>query len=140
MRYLFALALVPGCTMAAEVDRPDIIAALAVRYAAIMTSQDDTPAPTPTPSGDCTTGCRCNGTGKERTGDGLSVVDCRCPDGCKCKASNSSEIPNSSPAPKQDPPLVEVPQANFRNGTVECRNGTCYYIDSRTGKRYRVSQ
>jgi hypothetical protein len=120
--------------MAAEVDRPDIIAALAVRYAAIMTRQDDTPAPTPTPSGDCTTGCKCNGTGKERTGDGLSVVDCRCPDNCKCKASAPPKTRS------EDPPMVDVPQANFQNGTVECRNGTCYYIDSRTGKRYRVSQ
>lgn len=137
MRYLLALALVPGCTMAAEVDRPDIIAALAVRYAVIAMDRGNTPAPTPppAPSGDCTTGCRCNGTGKERTGDGLSVVDCRCPDACKCKASSAPPEMRS-----EDPPMVEVPQADFRHGTIECRNGTCYYIESQTGQRYRVSR
>ena len=33
----------------------------------------------------CETGCKCNGTGTERSGDGLSEVNCRCPETCRCK-------------------------------------------------------
>lgn len=29
---------------------------------------------------------KCNGTGKVRSGDGLSIVPCPCPPTCKCKA------------------------------------------------------
>jgi hypothetical protein len=38
----------------------------------------------PAPSG-CVPGCACNGTGKEKSGDGLALVNCRCPDSCQCK-------------------------------------------------------
>lgn len=46
------------------------------------TTPDAPPAPAPT---GCTKGCKCNGTGREPTGDGLSTSECRCPDGCPCK-------------------------------------------------------
>jgi hypothetical protein len=34
---------------------------------------------------ECPPSCKCNGTGKVRTGDGLAIVDCGCPSTCKCK-------------------------------------------------------
>jgi hypothetical protein len=43
------------------------------------------PAPVAPSQGDCSKGCKCGGTGVEKTGDGLSVTECRCPDGCACK-------------------------------------------------------
>jgi hypothetical protein len=47
-----------------------------------------TPAPVPTVG--CEAGCKCNGTGKEPSGDGLSIVGCRCPDSCSCKAKKAA--------------------------------------------------
>jgi hypothetical protein len=41
--------------------------------------------PPPPPSG-CEKGCQCNGTGREKSGDGLAVIPCRCEDTCVCKA------------------------------------------------------
>jgi hypothetical protein len=46
----------------------------------------DAPSPPPTPSVGCAVGCKCNGTGFEKSGDGLAVVGCRCDDTCSCKA------------------------------------------------------
>lgn len=145
MRYAILL-LFAGCTPAiADVDRPGIIADLATHTACILFDLPDAPTPD-VPSEECVNDCTCNGTGREKTGDGLSTVDCRCPDGCKCKASNSPEIPNSSPAPKQetptpvaekaaDPPLVPVAPKQT-SGRIECRNGTCYWVEG--NRRYRV--
>ena len=118
MRYAWLLLLVAGCTPAvADVDRPGIIAELATHTACILFDLPDAPTPD-VPSEGCVDGCTCNGTGREKTGDGLSTVDCRCPDGCDCKAGNLPEIPDSSaskqetPAPVAktvaDPPLVPV--------------------------------
>lgn len=59
--------------------------------------------PSPEPAGGCAEGCRCNGTGREPTGDGLSDSECRCPDGCKCKAKKAATV---------------------ASGTV-CKTGTC---------------
>lgn len=42
----------------------------------------------PTPTG-CVQGCGCNGTGKEKSGDGLALVNCRCPDNCPCKQKSA---------------------------------------------------
>lgn len=42
-----------------------------------------------TPEG-CTDGCKCNGTGIEKSGDGLHTGACRCPEGCPCKAKRTS--------------------------------------------------
>ena len=147
--FAFLLIIASGCVTTRTPSLSDgvvadIISEIAVRYA-VMRSTDDTPAP-PTPDvprDGCVDGCTCNGTGREKTGDGLSTVDCRCPDGCDCKAS---EIPNSSPATKQetpapvvenvdDPPLVPVAPKQS-SGRIECRNGQCYWIEN--GRRYRV--
>ena len=49
-----------------------------------------------TPQEGCEAGCGCNGTGEERSGDGLAVVACRCPDTCDCKQSSE---PVSQPPP-----------------------------------------
>lgn len=129
---LLSAVLLAGCETAAEIDRADIIAALAVRYGALSV-RDREPQPAPdVPSEGCVAGCRCNGTGREKTGDGLSEVDCRCPPTCDCK-------PNEPPP--AEPPLVEVPRTKTvkrSDGRIECRNGTCYWIDNATGKSYRV--
>lgn len=39
---------------------------------------------------ECPPNCKCNGTGKVRTGDGLAVVDCGCPSTCKCKEGKNA--------------------------------------------------
>lgn len=62
------------------------------------------PPPSPVADG-CTEGCRCNGTGRERTGDGLSESECRCPDSCKCKSKKATATTATT-------------------GTV-CKTGTC---------------
>lgn len=46
------------------------------------------PAP-PSQTDGCAEGCKCNGTGREKTGDGLSDAECRCPDGCDCKKKSA---------------------------------------------------
>lgn len=145
MRYAMLLLLCSGCNAPAVVDRADIIAALAVRYAAVVCQPKAAPTPAPPIEG-CVEGCTCNGTGREKTGDGLSTVDCRCPDGCECKAGNSQEMLDSSSASKQEttapvakavdePPLVPVAPKQS-SGRIECRNGTCYWIEG--GRRYRI--
>lgn len=54
---------------------------------AFVVNAADNPAPLPaTPST-----CPCNGTGKEKTGDGLAEVKCRCGDNCKCKAAKANK-------------------------------------------------
>ena len=128
MRYALLLLLCTGCNAPATVDHAAIIADIAVRYAAIVSRPQSTPMPD-TPAEGCVEGCRCNGTGRERTGDGLSEVDCRCPADCECK-------PKIEPAPAE-PPVVPI-KKQTSTGRIECRNGTCYWVDDATGKRYRV--
>ena len=48
------------------------------------------PTPAPEPKG-CVDGCKCNGTGKEKSGDGLAMVNCRCPDDCDCKSKGAAK-------------------------------------------------
>lgn len=141
MRYAILFVLLSGCTPSAiaQIDRPGIIAEIAVRTACILFDQPDAP---PAPQDGCETGCQCAGTGKEKTGDGLSVVSCRCDDDCDCKA-NGDPMPQESSAIEQpqqqyeDPPLVPI-ESNTSSGKMECKNGTCYWIDNRTGRRFRV--
>lgn len=107
MRYAWLLLLV-GCTPAvADVDRPGIIAELATHTACILFDLPDAPTPD-VPIEGCVDGCTCNGTGREKTGDGLSTVDCRCPDGCDCKAASKQETPTPVAETVADPPLVPV--------------------------------
>ena len=128
MRYALLLLLCTGCNAPATVDHAAIIADIAVRYAAIVSRPQSTPMPD-TPAEGCVEGCRCNGTGRERTGDGLAVVNCRCAADCECK-------PKNEPTPAE-PPVVPI-QSKPSSGRIECRNGTCYFVDDATGKRYRV--
>jgi hypothetical protein len=128
MRYALLLLLATGCNAPATVDHASIIADIAVRYAAIVCRPQSTPTPD-TPAEGCVDGCRCNGTGRERTGDGLSEVDCRCAADCECKAKNE-------PTPAE-PPVVPI-KKQTSTGRIECRNGTCYWVDDATGQRYRV--
>lgn len=127
MRYAFLLMLATGCNASATVDHASIIADIAVRYAAIACRPQSAPTPD-TPAEGCVDGCRCNGTGREKTGDGLSEVNCRCDDDCECK-------PKVEPPPAE-PPVVPIKKPS--TGRIECRNGTCYWVDDTTGQRYRV--
>jgi hypothetical protein len=128
MRYALLLLFATGCNAPATVDHASIIADIAVRYAAIACRPRSMPTPD-TPAEGCVEGCRCNGTGREKTGDGLSEVDCRCDDDCECK-------PKIEPAPAE-PPLVPI-KSKPSSGRIECRNGTCYWVDDATGQRFRV--
>ena len=128
MRYAFLLLLCTGCNATAAVDHASIIADIAVRYAAIVCRPQSTPTPD-TPAEGCVEGCRCNGTGREKTGDGLAVVNCRCAADCECK-------PKIEPTPAE-PPVVPI-KSKPSTGRIECRNGTCYFVDAATGQRYRV--
>lgn len=57
-------------------------------YYSIMAAQD---APTPEPASDkCAEGCKCAGTGREKSGDGITTIACRCPDSCRCKKKGPS--------------------------------------------------
>ncbi len=111
------LLLLSGCETAAAIDRADIIAALAVRYGA-LTVRNPAPQPTPDiPSKGCVDRCRCNGTGREKTGDGLSEVDCRCPPTCDCKPARAAAANDADPLP-----LVSIPQATSSDN---CADGSC---------------
>jgi hypothetical protein len=85
---LSSVAALPlGCVpqpqpKAAKADLQPLIA-VAGTYS-LMVSGAENPTPAPKPNG-CLEGCRCNGTGKEPTGDRLSIVSCRCEDDCACK-------------------------------------------------------
>lgn len=130
---LLLLLLFSGCQTAdprlSDITTAEIAAELACRFSTIAAF--DAPPSPDAPREGCAEGCGCNGTGREKTGDGLDTVPCRCPDDCDCK-KNAAE-----------PPLVPVPEAATRrvkesDGRIECRNGTCYWIDNATGQRYRV--
>jgi hypothetical protein len=123
--HFLILLLATGCNAPAAVDHASIIADIAVRYAAIVCRQIDAPEQ---PKDGCVSGCGCNGTGKEKSGDGLAVVNCRCDEDCECK-------PKVEPTPA-DPPVVPIKKPS--TGRIECRNGTCYWVDEATGQRYRV--
>ena len=117
------LLLLSGCETAAAIDRADIIAALAVRYGALSV-RDTAPQPTPdVPSEGCVDGCRCNGTGREKTGDGLSEVDCRCPPTCDCKPVQPEPVAEKAAAVDSKPlPMVTIPQVITSSS---CSDGSC---------------
>lgn len=82
MRQFLVLLLIvfSGCSQTASLQ-PDVAA---YGSYAVMEGRRR-PAPPPAPTDGCAAGCKCNGTGREPTGDGLSDSECRCPDGCDCK-------------------------------------------------------
>ena len=127
IRYAILLVLLAGCAEAQnpalrEVPIAELAAEIAVRFAAAR-ANTPTPAPEPPP----TTRCNKCTDGKVKTGDGLDWTQCECGDNCECESK--------APA---DPPLVPVPKVSRSSGRIECRNGTCYWIDNETGMRYRV--
>ena len=117
MRYAIPLVLLfAGCNVPATMNHADIIAALAVRYAAVICNQGKQPAPAPNgPSAGCEDGCGCNGTGKEKSGDGLAIVPCRCEDDCECKAARAEP----EPVIADEPQLVPITSSN------SCESGNC---------------
>lgn len=82
---ILILILAAGCKQSANLQP---FVAAAGSYSLIAASRRPAPPP-PAPDG-CAEGCKCNGTGRERTGDGLSEVECRCPSDCKCKKKQAS--------------------------------------------------
>lgn len=130
---LLLLVLFCGCQSSdprlSEITTAEIAAELAVRFATIA-AFDAAPAPN-VPREGCVEGCGCNGTGREKTGDGLDTVPCRCPDDCDCKKQ------------AEEPVVVPIPEAATRrvkesDGKVICQGGTCYWIDNATGQRHRI--
>jgi len=84
-----ATALPLGCVPIPTAVKADLQPFIAVtgNYELMVSGPRPTPAPAPGPGPDgCQSGCRCNGTGREPTGDGLATTPCRCPDSCACKA------------------------------------------------------
>lgn len=79
-----ALLLIVGCAHA-ESRRENLqpLVAVAGHYGVLEAAADPSPAPL---SAGCEKACKCNGTGQEKSGDGISVVSCRCPETCSCKA------------------------------------------------------
>ena len=105
--YPIAAVLLFGAAETYNLARP----AAAVGGAYGLLSAPDTPGTPPAPAGGCVDGCTCGGTGKERSGDGILVFDCRCPDDCKCKQSKE-EPAKEEPAkeePAQEEPAKEEP-------------------------------
>ena len=129
MRYMLPLLLIAtGCNAPGVVNRADIIAALAVRYAAAIVNQDKEPAPTPdVPSEGCVDGCRCNGTGEEKSGDGLAIVPCRCEDGCECKAARA----------EPEPVIADEPQLVPITSSSSCESGNCQTQGVRRWRLFR---
>ena len=117
MRYAIPLVLLcAGCNVPATMNHADIIAALAVRYAAVICNQGKQPAPAPNgPPAGCESGCRCNGTGEEKSGDGLAIVPCRCEDDCECKAARA----------EPEPVIADEPQLVPITSSSSCESGNC---------------
>lgn len=63
-------------------------------YSLMAAEESAPPSPAPAPVVGCEEGCKCNGTGKEPSGDGLAVVGCRCADTCPCKAK-AAQVPTA---------------------------------------------
>ena len=59
----------------------------------------------PTTTDGCVDGCPCNGTGKEKSGDGIITFPCRCPASCKCKGgTGDAECCGGGDVVKEEPP------------------------------------
>ena len=87
-------AIIVGCS-ASQQTKNDLQPFVAAAGYYGLLSAASGPKPAPAPSG-CTTGCRCNGTGEERSGDGISMVSCRCPENCPCKNKKAAKCQNGA--------------------------------------------
>ena len=76
------LAVACGCGPMTTASRDDT-ALLCECFAAA--AYDAVRAEMATPEAEQSCCGKCNGTGKVRSGDGLSIVPCPCPPTCKCK-------------------------------------------------------
>ena len=124
MKYLILIALVStiGCSVEVETrQRPTTRPFVSVTMAFGAMGYEQPPV---SPQEGCEEGCGCNGTGEERSGDGLAVVACRCPETCECKAA-------------REPPIVPIPQPAAAGNRIECVGGQCYLVEP-SGKRYRI--
>lgn len=76
------LALACGCSRPSAVDQERLGECFAEAAYAAVRAKNQKPKPT-----ECCGECGKNGLppGKVRSGDGLAVVSCPCPDTCKCK-------------------------------------------------------
>ena len=83
---IVALVVIAGCGPSRQ-DRNNL-QPLVAAFGAYSVMAMATPAPQPV-SG-CTKGCKCNGTGQEKSGDGISTVSCRCPETCSCKKKKAA--------------------------------------------------
>jgi len=136
---LGALVTTAGCVQPRVAEKPICRPFVSVTFSYCSRSLDR--APPVSPVSGCVEGCGCNGTGEERSGDGLAVVACRCPESCECKQAKEPVSPE--PPAKKDPPLVPVspaptPQAKTKTTSrMECIGGQCYIVEP-DGTRYRV--
>lgn len=108
---LATVAAIPlGCIKTALAVRaePQPFIAVCGTYAVLASGSEPGPAPVQ-PDG-CAAGCKCGGTGKEKSGDGLALVGCRCPDTCKCKGA------------------VQHPPATISSKPSTCTSGSCKVI------------
>lgn len=80
------LSIFVGCKQPTNLQP---LIAVAGTYA--LTEHRRLPTPEPVEDG-CTKGCKCNGTGVEPTGDGLSDGECRCPEDCDCKKQKAAAV------------------------------------------------
>ena len=100
------LSCIPSASTKANLQ-PFIAAAGA--YALMAADAGPTPAP---PTDGCVEGCRCNGTGKEKSGDGITIVECRCPDTCGCKKKTAPVSPPPAAAPVKKVMAAPCPNGN----------------------------
>lgn len=95
------ISCVPRLTAAPRINLQPLVAT-AGAYG-VIAGDKATPEPAPVPSDGCDEGCQCGGSGREPSGDGLAIVNCRCPETCSCKRTSQPEPPADEP----QPPVVD---------------------------------
>lgn len=107
---LLAVAAPMSCVQVTQ--RHDFQPFIAAAGAYALMAADAGPTPAPPPAGGCVEGCRCNGTGKEKSGDGITIVECRCPDTCGCKKQTAPVSPPPAAAPVKKVMAAPCPNGN----------------------------
>lgn len=108
---------------------PNSAASLVPVTFAYLSMGEASPAPV-SPAG-CIEDCTCKGTGEERSGDGLAIVACRCPETCACKTRSEPQegplepalVPILSPDAKKATPRQNAPQSPTE--ASDCPDGSC---------------
>ena len=101
------MSCVPSLPAAQRVNLQPLVAT-AGAYS-VMEGERSSPTPAPVPTVGCDEGCECNGSGKEPSGDGLAIVNCRCPETCACKANKAPPAHTSAEGTPGWPPRNLVP-------------------------------